>query len=255
VNEFGSPRKPAGREAALRRAFTLIELLVVVAIIGLLASLLLPALARVKESGQRTACLNHLRQLTLSMALYAGDHNGYYPVRGMANRWPSQLQSSFGDARTLRCPAEISGTNSGSATVKGNPMDAGPRGYILNGFSDFFLEDIPASDWPGILKSGIPLAMRDNVIGTPAETILFGEKSSASSAFYVDILPLNENYLTDLEESRHPKSSQRSRTGVSNYGFADGGVRPLHFAKSTCPANLWAVTAAAGTNAALCRPR
>jgi len=232
----------------------LIELLVVVAIIGLLAGLLLPALARVKESGQRTACVNNLRQLALSMALYAGDHNGYYPVRGLANRWPSQLQNSYGDPRILRCPADTNGTNAAPA-IKGNPADARPRSYILNGFSDSFLDDPLSSDWARILKNGVPLGLRDDAIGLPAESILFGEKSSESASFYVDILPLNGDYLNDLQESRHPKSSQRARSGVSIYAFADGGTRPLHFGKSTCPVNLWAVTPAARTNAALCRPR
>jgi prepilin-type N-terminal cleavage/methylation domain-containing protein/prepilin-type processing-associated H-X9-DG protein len=55
------------------RAFTLIELLVVVAIIAILASLILPALASAKARGQSVACLNNLRQLSLAWRLYADD--------------------------------------------------------------------------------------------------------------------------------------------------------------------------------------
>ncbi|MBI4028122.1 MAG: type II secretion system protein [Verrucomicrobia bacterium] len=73
-------------------SFTLIELLVVVAIISILASLLLPALRKSRDSAKRAACMNHLRQISLATFMLADDNNGWINGTGDPNTYPPASQ-------------------------------------------------------------------------------------------------------------------------------------------------------------------
>ena len=87
---------PRGRPR-LRRGFTLLEALVVISVIGLVAALLLPAVASARASARKIACQNNLRQIALAIHNYEGSFGCYPPV----SKSTSQAKlSSGGSCRT-----------------------------------------------------------------------------------------------------------------------------------------------------------
>jgi prepilin-type N-terminal cleavage/methylation domain-containing protein len=92
----------------MRRGFTVTELLVTLLILGVLAALLLPVLARTREQARLGTCISNLRQIHLALKLYEGDH-GQLPVHWGpegGQLWIGQIAPYVKNERVYICPSD-----------------------------------------------------------------------------------------------------------------------------------------------------
>jgi prepilin-type N-terminal cleavage/methylation domain-containing protein/prepilin-type processing-associated H-X9-DG protein len=166
-------------------AFTLIELLVVIAIIAILASLLLPALARAKEKARATLCLSNVKQWSTAFWMYGDDFEDYFPYEGAPGAihtgnnlqaWYNSATEFAGEQKLMDLYAQgnipLGGSRSifscpSTSKATPNPKPDLNNGYFMYGFNNRMDPNGPAQ----FKRSDVRL---------PAETVTFTENSEGS---------------------------------------------------------------------------
>jgi len=220
------------------KGFTLIELLVVIAIIAILAAILFPVFAKVREKARQTSCASNMKQIGLAVIQYTQDNDEKYPARqyhgSNSDTWRISVFPYVKATGVFACPSNPSGTVKG---YDGYPISYGGNynsaPYYNQDFGNMYPGGINGtgvfgdSDAPGVALASIV---------SPAEVIAVQEQTNEGYA--------DANVLNHYTGANHDLFA--GHTGMSNYLFCDGHVKALKPLGTiapcgTAPVNYWTV--------------
>ncbi|MBI1840806.1 MAG: type II secretion system protein [Verrucomicrobia bacterium] len=220
-------RQSANRPSAL----TLIELMIVISVVGVLGALLLPAISKAKRSAKRTVCLNHARQISAGVRMYADDMedlgpsktsgkkslDGWTAYKQLLRSYVGQSGASSADDRLFACPSD---------TYHYGFTPASPTAY------DYIAEPIHKQRWSDYSSYGFNGGnTRTNPLtGVPFPGIA-GRKLSAIKDPSKTILlaELPAFYCFSWHEPQRPTFPHYFNNAANMAAFVDGHVGYIPF--------------------------
>ena len=229
------------------KKFTLIELLVVIAIIAILASMLLPALARARDTAKKINCTSNLKQMSVASLSYQGDFDSYVAPLNMGNKnnyyWDYQYgklymgyrvsSSSYpnGAWPAFRCPVDttfLSGSDNSrrlsyglimqyvGVELNGSYLAAALKTSRLTRPSTMYM--IAETDYLGILNSSNQSIFIQSHIGASGSNCSVGFSNSSQ------IGPNHLNSANILYLDGHVKNSSSWKGRASSLGYMETGT-------------------------------
>jgi prepilin-type N-terminal cleavage/methylation domain-containing protein/prepilin-type processing-associated H-X9-DG protein len=227
-----------------KSGFTLIELLVVIAIIAILAAILFPVFAKVREKARQITCVSNEKQLGLALSMYVQDYDETMPCRYVSSNgrgngwygWKSMLYPYVKSTGAYMCPDNpINNVTDWYDYQQNNGQANIPQSYAIN------VKDISNGPFVEVGDSMVTLAQ----MASPSQLIAIGE----SKLNYTQEIPLH-NWVgasacstptsADANECYNaPTKGVQGHTGMTNFIFCDGHVKSMKPSATANPTNLW----------------
>lgn len=234
-------------------------------IVALLAAILFPVFARVRENGRKTVCLSNMRQIMLAVSLYTQDSAGQFPLvckspdRNSPNpltSWTDSLSSYFSTPQLLHCPSDELWTQRQELAVRFGSSPA-PSSYVANPRCLTWKHWVSLT--PNQLVPRIHLAFERNIV-RPSTTVWMcdGVQEAWGQAPYTQKFPYQDGFL--VKEQRQsgdvlydpagaPTANETCcnnafapndrHLGRANVAFADGHVKVMNNADWYFPGTPW----------------
>jgi len=212
--------------------FTLIELLVVIAIIAILAAILFPVFAKVREKARQTSCLSNQKQLGLAIMQYVQDVDEMYPqlrvddpaatLGGNGHEtdyyWSQAIYPYVKSDRVYVCPS-----NPHTDPVCPNKTTFAP--FIHESYSMNTRVNQPTGWWGGQTGSMA-------TVQTPAQKIMICEVTK-------EFVPQPDHMWPAISIGEMTDFAFAGHTGRANYIFCDGHVKAMRPVDTATPFNMW----------------